>query len=78
MENFCDFKIFDNVEMHAYLVQCAKKSHNWFAFSTYENCETVQSSAINDGRSMFVMVLTLVKGLETETLTFGFCIIYKR
>ena len=37
-----------------------KKSQNWFAFSTDENSETLESSAINDGRSML--------GLETETL----------
>ena len=52
--------------MHAYLVQCAK-SH-WFAFSTHE---TLESSAINVGRSMLAMFLTVmykVEGLETEIL----------
>ena len=48
-----------------------KKSQYWFAFSTDENCDTLESSAINDGRSMFAMFLTVlykVEGLETETL----------
>ena len=45
-----------------------KKSQNWFAFSTDENSETLESSAINDGRSMFLIVLYKVEGLETETL----------
>ena len=48
-----------------------KKSLNWFAFSTDENSETLESSAINDGRSMFSMFLTVlykVEGLETEIL----------
>ena len=55
--------------MHAYLMR--KKSQNWFAFSTDENSETLESSAINDGRSMLAMLLTVlykVEGLETETL----------
>ena len=57
--------------VHAYLVLCAKKSQNWFVFSTDENSETLESSAINDGRSMLAMFLTVlyqVEGLETETL----------
>ena len=48
-----------------------KKSQNWFAFSTDENSEAPVSSAINDGRSMLVMFLTIlykVEGSETETL----------
>ena len=48
-----------------------KKSQNWLAFSTDENSETPESSAINDGRStlaMFQTVLYKVEGLETETL----------
>ena len=56
--------------MHAYLVQCAK-SQNWFAFSTDENSETLEGSALNDGRSMLAMFLTVpykAEGLETETL----------
>ena len=56
--------------MHAYLVQCAM-SQNWFAFSTDENSEALESSAINDGRSklaMFLTVLYEVEDLETETL----------
>ena len=47
------------------------KSQNWFAFSTDENSETLESSAINDGRSMlaiFLIVLYKVEGLETEIL----------
>ena len=49
--------------MHAYLVQC-KKSQNWFAFSTDENSETLESPAINDGRSMLAMYLTVLYKLE--------------
>ena len=48
-----------------------KKSQNWIAFSTDENTETLESSALNDGRSMLAMFLTVpykVEGLETETL----------
>ena len=48
-----------------------KKSLNWFAFSTDENSETLESSALNDGQSMLAMFLTVlykVEGLETETL----------
>ena len=48
-----------------------KKSQNWFAFSTDENSETPESSAMNDGRSILAMFLTVlykVEGLETETL----------
>ena len=47
------------------------KSQNWFAFSTDENSERLESSAINDGRSMLAMFLTVlykVEGLETEIL----------
>ena len=48
-----------------------KLSQYWFAFTTDENSETLESSAINDGRSMLAMfqsVLYKVEGLETETL----------
>ena len=48
-----------------------KKSQNWSAFSTDENSETLECSAIKDGRSMLAMFLTVlyeVEGLETETL----------
>ena len=48
-----------------------KESQKWFAFSTGENSETQESSAINDGRSMLAMFLTVlhkVEGLETVTL----------
>ena len=57
--------------MHPYLVQCVKKSQNWFAFSTDENSETLESSAINYGRSMLAMFLAVmykVEGIETEIL----------
>ena len=49
------------------------KSQNWFAFSTDENSETLECSAIIDGRSMLAMFLTVlykVEGLETETLKY--------
>ena len=48
-----------------------KKSQNWLAFSTDENSERLESSAINVGRSMLAIFLTVlykVEGLETETL----------
>ena len=48
-----------------------KKSQNWFAYSTDENSETLESSAINDGRSMLAMFLAVLykaEGLVTETL----------
>ena len=50
-----------------------KKSQNWFAFLTDENSETLESSAINDGRAMLAMFLTVlykVEGLETEILKY--------
>ena len=53
--------------MHAYLV-VRKKTQNWLAFSTDENAETLETSAIKDGRSMFQTVLYKVEGLETVTL----------
>ena len=48
-----------------------KKSQNWFAFSTDKTSETLESSTLNDGRSMLAMFLTVlhkVEGLDTETL----------
>ena len=48
-----------------------KESQNWFAFSTDENSDTLESSAINYGQSMLAMFRTVVykvEGLETETL----------
>ena len=48
-----------------------KESPNRFTFSTDENSETLESSAINDGQSMLAMFLTVlyeVVGLEAETL----------
>ena len=48
-----------------------KKLLNWITFSTDENCETLECSAINDGRSILAMFLTVlhrVEGLETESL----------
>ena len=54
--------------MHAYLVQCAK-SHS--TGSPFQKIETLENSAMNDGRSMLAMFLTVlykVEGLETETL----------
>ena len=48
-----------------------KKSQNWFAFSTDEYSETLESSAINDGRSVLAIFLTVLhkaEGIETETL----------
>ena len=48
-----------------------KESQNWFAISADENSDTLEGSAINDGRSMlamFLAVLYKVEGLETESL----------
>ena len=48
-----------------------KRSQCWFVFSTDENSETLESSALNDGRLMLAMLLIVlykVEGLETETL----------
>ena len=48
-----------------------KKSQNWLAFSTDENAETLETSAIKDGWSMLAMfptVLHRAEGLETVTL----------
>ena len=48
-----------------------KKSQNWLTFSTDEYSETLVSSAINDGRSMLAMFLTVlykVEGIETKIL----------
>ena len=54
--------------VHAYLVQCAKSHRTGLHF---QQMETLESSAINDGRSMLAMFLTVlykVEGLETEIL----------
>ena len=48
-----------------------KDSQYWFAFSTDENSESLEYSALDDGRSMLAMFLTIlynVEGIETETL----------
>ena len=48
-----------------------KESQYWFAFSIDENSEALESSAINNGRSMLSMLITVLhksEGLETETL----------
>ena len=48
-----------------------KKSQYWFTFSTDENSETLESSALTDGRSMLAMFLSVlykVECIETETL----------
>ena len=37
-----------------------KKSLNWLAFSTDENSKALESSALNDGRSMLAMFLTVL------------------
>ena len=53
------------------IITVRKKSQSWFTFSTDENYETLECSAVNDGRSMLAMFLTAlykVEGLETETL----------
>ena len=52
----------------------SKKSQYWLALSTDENSETLESSAIDDGLSqlaMFLTVLYMVEGLETEMLKYG-------
>ena len=37
----------------------------WFAYSTDEDTETLESSAINDGRSMLAMLLKVLYGFES-------------
>ena len=56
--------------MHAYLLHCAKSYRTGLHFHQMKT-ETLESSAINDGRSMLEMFLTVlykVESLETETL----------
>ena len=56
--------------MHAYLLQLAKSHRTGLHFQQMKT-ETLESSAINDGRSMLAMFLTVlykVEGFETETL----------
>ena len=59
--------------MHACLVQCAK-SHYWLAFSTHaSHSKTMESLAINDGRSAFgmlVRVLYVALRLENDSLKY--------
>ena len=46
-----------------------KKSQYWFSFSTDENSDTPESSALNDGCSMlakFITVLHKAEGFKTE------------
>ena len=61
---------YDSAEkgVHAYLVQCAKSHRTGVPFHLMK---TLDSSAINDGRSMLAMFLTVLyklEVLETETL----------
>ena len=51
--------------MHAYLVQCSLSHRTGLPL---QQMETLENSAIKDGRSMFLTVLYEVEGLETETL----------
>ena len=56
--------------MRAYLVQCAKSHRTGLPFQQMKT-DTQESSAINDGRSMLAMFLTVlhkVDGFETESL----------
>ena len=56
--------------MHAYLVQCTKSHSTGLPFQQMKT-EALEISAINDGRSMlamFLAVLYMVEGLETEML----------
>ena len=55
--------------MHAFLVQCTKSHSTGLPFHQMKTM-TLESSAINDGRStlaIFIAVLYKVEGLETET-----------
>ena len=57
--------------MHAYLAQCAKCRRTGLPFQQMKTSLTLESSALNDGRTMLAMFLTVlykVDGLETETL----------
>ena len=49
-----------------------KTSQNWFPFLTDENQEMLESSAINNGQSMFATLLYVVEGLETEPVKHDF------
>ena len=40
------------------------------AFSADENSETLENSAINDGRSMFLIVLYMLEDFVTEMLKY--------
>ena len=54
--------------MHAYPLQCANILRTGLHF---QQMKTLESSAINDGRSVLAMFLTVlyrVEGIETETL----------
>ena len=55
--------------MHVYLVQCVKSHRTGLPFQQMKT-ETLESSAMNDGRSMLAMFITVlykVDGLLTET-----------
>ena len=57
--------------MHAILAQCARSHRTGLPFQQMKTLKHRESSAINDGRSVLVMFLTVmykVEGLETETL----------
>ena len=78
MERNCDLLPSAKKGVHVYLIRGAclystvrKMSQHWFAFSTNENSETLESSSINDELSILAMFLTVlykVEILETETM----------
>ena len=70
MERSCELYLSAKKGVHAYLLQCAKSHRIGLHFQQMKTLK-LESSAINDGRSMLAMFLTVlyeVDGLETETL----------
>ena len=70
MKRSCDSQHSAEKGVHAYLVQCTNSHRTCLPFQQMKT-DTLESSAINDGRSMLPMFLTVlykVEGLETETL----------
>ena len=70
MERSCELYLSADKGQHAYLVQCVMNNSQYlFAFSSEENSEALDRSALNDGRStlaMFLTVLFKVEDFETE------------
>ena len=68
MERSCELLLSADKGVHAYLVQCTKSHLTGLPFQQMKTLETLESSAIIDGQSMFLSVLYKLEGLETEKL----------